>query len=239
MRPRAALKRLRNVWGRHGWRMFGPLIVHNLRHYTRHWMRHRSFAVPPSSVDRIPGVETQRDVSLGALGYSGPVGADAEPYQAIEEDQFRSVMAALPIRPADHAFVDLGSGKGRALLLAAQLGFKSITGVEYSADLHRAAQRNMAAARGEWPNVERIALVCGDASQHPPPAEPVVCYLYNPFGAGVMRQVIDTWARAMASHGHDVWVVYSNPTQLNLFMGEPAFEHQFTTAGTAVFRRRR
>lgn len=234
-----AMKRLRNVWGRHGWRMFGPLLLHNLRHYARHWIRHGSFADPPSSVDHIPGVETQRAVSLGALGYSGPVGASAEPYQAIEEDQFRAVMQAMPIQPADYAFVDLGSGKGRALLLAAQQGFKRIIGVEFSEELHRAAQRNLAAARGQWPRVERIELVCGDASQYPPPAEPVLCYLYNPFGASVMRQVIDTWVRAMAGHGYDVWVVYSNPTQLNLFMGEPAFEHQFTTAGTAVFRRRR
>jgi SAM-dependent methyltransferase len=234
----ALIKRLRNVWSRHGWRMFGPLVIHNLRYYARHWWRHGSFATPLSSVDQISGVETQKAVYLSELGFTGAAGDSAEPYMPIDEAQFRSVMEALPIRFANYAFVDLGSGKGRAVLLAAQLGFKTITGVEFSEELHQAAQKNLAAASGQWPNVERIQLVRGDAAQYLPPAAPVVCYLYNPFGAGVMSQVINQWAKAMSKHPHDVWVVYSNPTQLELFMNEPAFDHQFTKAASAVFRRR-
>ncbi|WP_169167509.1 class I SAM-dependent methyltransferase [Acidovorax sp. SRB_24] len=238
MKLRAIIKRMRNAWRRHGWRMFGPLLLHNLRYYTKHWMRHGSLGMPRSSVDHIPGVETQRAVYLSELGYTGTVGESAEPYQPIDEAQFRSVMEALPIRLADYAFVDLGSGKGRALLLAAQAGFQTITGVEFSGELHQAAQKNLAAARDRWPNVDRIKLLCGDAAQYRPPLVPVVCYLYNPFGASVMRQVIDVWVRAMSTHSQDVWVVYSNPTQSELFMSEPIFEHQFTKAGSAVFRRR-
>jgi predicted RNA methylase len=236
-RVQALVRRLGNVWSRHGWRMFGPLVVHNLQYYARHWWRHGSFATPRSSVDHIPGVETHKAVYLSELGFRGAVGDSAEPYMPIDEAEFRTVMEALPITIADYAFVDLGSGKGRALLLAAQLGFKTITGVEFSEDLHRAAARNMAAARGKWPNAERIELVCGDAAQFTPPTLPVVCYLYNPFGASVMREVIDAWTHAMSAHSLDVWIVYSNPTQQELFKSEPQFEHFFTRKGTAVFRR--
>lgn len=217
--------------------MFGPLVVHNLQYYARHWWRHGSFATPRSSVDHIPGVETQKAVYLSELGFTGAVGESAEPYQPIDEAQFRSVMEALPIRIEDYAFVDLGSGKGRAVLLAAQLGFKTITGVEFSEELHQAATKNMAAARGQWPNVERIELVCGDAAQFSPPSMPVVCYLYNPFGASVMRKVIETWVRAMKKNSHDVWIVYTNPVQLDLFISEPLFEYQFTKSASAVFGR--
>lgn len=233
----ALVTRVRNVWHRHGWRMFGPLIVHNVRYYARHWMKHGSFSMPRSSVDQIAGVETQHAVYLSQLGYTGAVGDSAEPYQPIDETQFLTVMNALPIRLADYAFVDLGSGKGRAVLLAAKAGFQRITGVEFSPALHKLAQKNMAAASGQWPNVDRIELVCGDAAQFPPPSAPVVCFLYNPFGEGVMRRVIDAWREAMASHSQDVWIVYTNPTQSTLFMEEPAFRYQFTTAGSAVFRR--
>lgn len=237
MNLQAIVKRVRNVWRRHGWRMFGPLVLHNLRYYTNHWRRHASLATPRSSVDQIPGVETQKAVYLSELGYVGKVGDSAEPYQPIDEAQFRSVMEALPIPIAEYAFVDLGSGKGRALLLAAQLGFKTVTGVEFSEELHRVAQKNLEAARGKWPNVERIKLVCGDASLFSPPPLPVVCYLYNPFGGGVMRKVIDTWVNAMAAHSLDVWIVYSNPTQLEMFMSEPRVEYLYTKKGSAVFRR--
>lgn len=236
-RVQALVRRLGNVWSRHGWRMFGPLVVHNLQYYARHWWRHGSFATPRSSVDHIPGVETQKAVYLSELGFTGAVGESAEPYQPIDEAQFRSVMEALPIHIEDYAFVDLGSGKGRAVLLAAQLGFKTITGVEFSEELHRAATKNMAAARGKWPNVERIELVCGDAALFSPPQQAVVCYLYNPFGADVMRKVINTWTHSISSHSLDVWIVYSNPTQLELFKGNSRFEQAFATKGTAVLRR--
>jgi predicted RNA methylase len=217
--------------------MFGPLVLHNVQYYARHWLRHGSLATPRSSVDHIPGVETQKAVYLSELGFTGAVGDSAEPYMPIDEAQFRSVMEALPIRLADYAFVDLGSGKGRALLLAAQLGFKTITGVEFSQELHLAATKNISAARGKWPNAERIELVCGDAAQFSPPALPVVCYLYNPFGASVMRKVIDAWTQSISAHSLDVWIVYSNPTQQELLKREPRFEHLFTRKGTAVFRR--
>lgn len=217
--------------------MFGPLLVHNVRYYAKHWIRHGSFATPRSSVDRIPGVETQRAVYLSELGFSGDVGDSAEPYMPIDEAQFRWAMEALPIRLADYAFVDLGSGKGRALLLAAQMGFKTIIGVEFSQELHLAATKNVSAALGKWPNAERIELVCGDAAQFSPPALPVVCYLYNPFGASLMREVIHAWTHAMSAHSLDVWIVYSNPTQLELFKSELSFEHVFTKKGSAVFRR--
>lgn len=230
-------RRLRNVWSRHGWRMFGPLLVHNVKYYAKRWIRHGSFATPRSSVDSIPGVETHKPVHLSELAFTGAVGENAEPYQPIDEAQFRSVMEALPIRIAEYGFVDLGSGKGRALLLAAQLGFKNVTGVEFSEELHQAATKNVLAARGKWPNAERIQLVCGDAAQFVPPNQPVVCYLYNPFGASVMRQVVEKWTRAMGAHSFDVWFVYANPTQLETFELFPEISNSFNTKGTAVFQR--
>src|SRR5215831_11087448 len=40
-------------------------------------------------------------------------------------------------------FIDLGSGKGRVLLIAAQYPFKSVVGVEFSGTLHKIAQTNI------------------------------------------------------------------------------------------------
>lgn len=231
------LARLLHAWRRHGLRMFGPMIVHNLRHYGRQWISGSRVGQPRSVVDSIPGVETHRAVYLTALGFTGLSGVDAQPYEPVTDDDFQAMVNALPIEPERFTFVDLGSGKGRALLLAVRSGFMRVIGVEFSPELHGVAQRNLAAARPHWPHVGRIELVCGDAAEYVPPAAPVVCYLFNPFGANVMSRVIDTWTRNIASHSHDLWVVYRNPTQGALFEASEAFQLQFSVAGFAVFRR--
>lgn len=231
--------RFRHAWRKHGWRLFGPLVVHNLRHYWRQWRSSGRVGQPRSAVDGIPGVETHRAVYLSALGFEGSHAEEAQPYEPISDTDFQAMVGALPIEPRQFTFVDLGSGKGRALLLAVRAGFRRAIGVEYSGELHRIAQRNLAAARDHWPGVDRIELVCGDAGAFTPPASPTVCYLFNPFGAGVMAQVIETWTRHLASHADDLWVAYANPTQRALFDGSSSFVYQFTVSGIVVYRRSR
>jgi len=59
-------------------------------------------------------------------------------YQPTDPALFREMMASLPIEFNEFTFVDLGSGKGRTLLMASEYPFKKIVGVELIADLHRA-----------------------------------------------------------------------------------------------------
>ena len=49
----------------------------------------------------------------------------------------------------DFIFIDLGSGKGRALLMASDYPFRRIVGVELLPQLHRAAQDNLTKYRSE------------------------------------------------------------------------------------------
>ncbi|MGC2696879.1 MAG: class I SAM-dependent methyltransferase [Candidatus Angelobacter sp.] len=56
---------------------------------------------------------------------------------------FEQIMQALPINFPDFTFIDLGSGKGRCLLMAAERGFKRIVGLELLPKLHQAAEENI------------------------------------------------------------------------------------------------
>lgn len=230
-------KRIRNAWCRHGWRMFGPLLVHNLKYHGKHLFSKDFKAKQRCSADEIPGVETHRLVSLSALGTLSDNSKGAQPYQPISEPAFNAIVQSLPINPGELAFVDLGSGKGRALLLAAKAGFQRIVGVEFSEELHLAATRNMAAAQGHWPNVDRIELILGDATAYEPPAMGVVLYLYNPFDASVMAPVIERWCAAMQQHSHALWVVYVNPAELALFKENRSFKTVSAGGGVAIFSR--
>ena len=67
-------------------------------------------------------------------------------YQPTEPALFTEMMASLNIDFQDFTFIDLGSGKGRVLLMAADYPFRRILGVELLPALHRVARQNLSAS---------------------------------------------------------------------------------------------
>ena len=58
--------------------------------------------------------------------------------------RWRETLPTVSGRIEAYGFVDVGAGKGRALLLAAELPFRKIIGVELNEELTRIAQKNVA-----------------------------------------------------------------------------------------------
>lgn len=231
------MERIKNAWSRHGWKMFGPVALLNIKHRFKILLSPGKFDAK-SSVDNIPGVETNKSVYLSALGYTHEYGAGGNAYEPIDEEKFITVIRSLPIDPSTFCFVDLGSGKGRALFLAAKMGFNKVIGVEFSENLHLLAKKNIEAAANSWPNTDRMEVIHGDARDYAPPDAATVLYLYNPFDAQIMSPVLKTWEKSMSTRVHDVWIVYANPTEAALFKHSPSLEHISSIAGFAVFRRK-
>ena len=71
------------------------------------------------------GLDTGGAVNLAALT------ADGLPYYGIAPSMFAAIMNHITLDRTGATFVDFGSGKGRALFLAAGYGFPRIVGVEY------------------------------------------------------------------------------------------------------------
>lgn len=123
-----------------------------------------------------------------------------------------------------YSFVDLGSGKGRALLLASGMGFRDVTGVELNPELASIAERNAQiwtqAGRGGSP----IAVICGDATDLQLPDGPVIVYLYNSFRAPVLRKLLDGWTAMARSRRSPVDLLYLYPEEDAVFSEFPQFE---------------
>ena len=94
----------------------------------------------------------------------------------------------MDLPPQAWAFVDLGSGKGRVVLLAGMRPFREVVGIEKRRALHRRAQTNLKRFTGTL--VRRPRLVCGDALEAALPDGPMVLFLYNPFGEDVLDAVL-------------------------------------------------
>ena len=111
----------------------------------------------------------------------------------------------------DFTFLDLGSGKGRTLLMASDYAFRRIVGVELLPALHQIAQENLRLYKHESQKCFALDSICADASEFPFPDEPLVVFLFNPFGESGMRQVTANLEGSLRAHPRPVYVLYHNP----------------------------
>lgn len=132
-------------------------------------------------------------------------------YYPTLRDGFQKVMDDVHIAPERFVFIDLGSGKGRAVLLASELPFKRIVGVELAPALHEAARRNVSVYRGDEQRCHDIELVCADAADYELPLDNLFIFLFQPFPEPVLSKVLENLERSLAWHPREVVVAYANP----------------------------
>ncbi|HUI84854.1 MAG TPA: class I SAM-dependent methyltransferase [Candidatus Binatia bacterium] len=129
-------------------------------------------------------------------------------YQPSEPGLFREILDLLPIAVNDFTFIDLGSGKGRTLLLASSYPFRRIIGIELLGELNAIALRNLARYRNDQQKCFVIESRAGDARDFEFPAEPTVLYLFNPFPRHVLREVLANLHRSQLATPQRVFVIY-------------------------------
>lgn len=143
-------------------------------------------------------------------------------YQAADPGLFAEGMAALPIDFSRYIFIDAGSGKGRALLMASEYPFRKVLGIEVVPELHAAAESNIAL----FPRERRKAVIVesrlADALSFEWPCEPTVLFLFNPFPEWVLQQFLERLRISLRESPRKVWVVYHNPV-LRALLLETAF----------------
>ena len=111
-----------------------------------------------------------------------------------------------PFAPLEEfTLIDIGAGMGRAVLLAAEMPFRAVVGVELNPTLARIARRNLAVWRAAARARAATRIVCGDAAQSKFPPGPCLAFLFNPFGATVMRRLLRHMAASFRV-ARDSWI---------------------------------
>jgi putative Mg2+ transporter-C (MgtC) family protein len=151
------------------------------------------------------GVETARHVDLGTLTIVGENRRHGVPYEP--SGSMAAILRSIPIDHSQYGFIDFGSGKGRVLLEASRLPFRSVIGVEFSVELHRIAQQNLSKFRRARMRCRESRSMLCDAASFQPPAIPLVLYFFNPFEETVMLSVIENIRRSLRDHPRDIFVI--------------------------------
>ncbi len=156
------------------------------------------------------GTDTVRRVEVGTLDFSSNNKAQAKTYGATKARPFLKLLQILDL-PRDATFVDIGSGKGRVLMLAAQAGFRRIVGIDFSPQLCDIATQNIAAFRKHTQIQAQIDILQADATEYEFTPDQQVFFMFDPFLPAVVNQVISNLGRSIERSPRKCWLIYLAP----------------------------
>lgn len=152
-------------------------------------------------------------------------------YSAVAPSVFRQAcrrwLESLPSsasRIEAYTFADLGAGKGRALLLASELPFRKVIGVELNEALARIAQGNITLWDRNAKPRAKIRVLHQDATEFRWPRSPLLVFLNNPFDCELMVQLVEKLAAAAKSGPGLVDILYINPGCADLLIRSGKFK---------------
>jgi SAM-dependent methyltransferase len=137
--------------------------------------------------------------------------------------RWRETLPSSSARDGAYTFVDVGVGKGRALLLAAGMPFRKVVGVELNEALARIAQRNADLWARATKSRRKIRVLKQDALQFRWPRAPLLVYLNNPFACALVEKLAVKLASLATSGNGLVDVIYVNPACADAFTGSGKF----------------
>lgn len=195
------------------------------------WMR-------PHPFDAAQGVETSGFVPASECAEGTVEAAEISPYAGSQPSIVRASLALLPDL-SRRAFVDIGCGKARPLVLASEFPFQRLVGVELSPALAAVARANAAVVARRHPGRTAIEIVMGDAvamsarpggllGAPPPdgagaPPEGVVYFMYHAFKQALLAALIGNLERQLQRDRQPVFFVYYNPVHGEVLDRSPLF----------------
>lgn len=185
--------------------------------------------------DVVHGVDTAGIISLAALDVAEPGWVHGFDYQPVELLDLAAVLEPFAIDYPRTTFIDLGAGKGRVVMLASALPFKQIIGVEIAPVLAQIAIANVSRYTEAQGSATPWEIVRADAATYRFPASPLVVFMYNPFTAPTMRQVIARLRDARKRGAARVIVIYVRPELAELWMFAPGFHEVARTGRYRVY----
>jgi len=163
---------------------------------------------------------------------------DSKIYAPVRTANARAALAALPVSGLrDYTFVDMGSGKGRMLFIAAELSFRQVVGVEFDAALHACALDNVARCRKRWMRCP-IAAVHSNAAEYSFPPGPLVIYMFNPFGPEILARMLDNLHQSLAHEPRHVVILMLWPEHEDVVAQRPWLQESSRTQRYVIFETR-
>lgn len=163
------------------------------------------------------------DYQLGSYRTSGqanPQIPSAKLYRPSRGQVLSAFFKELPLK-REGTFVDIGCGKGRALILAHQAGWNSVKGIDLCRDLVDQAKENLLKLQHDSPPLQWSVTV-QNALEYEPLANESIFYLYDPFDVATTQKVAQNIMRQKKNQNQSAWIIYHHN-----FLQESLISHIF------------
>jgi SAM-dependent methyltransferase len=198
---------------------------------------------PIHPFDQTHGVDTSGLVPAAHLLTGHPNDEHVTAYYGVAPSILRQLIAhwreTVPPHPIHrYTFLDIGAGKGRGLLIASELHFRKVIGIELNPALATIARSNVAqwvaahAADSTAPLLAPIEVLEQDALDFTLPRTPTLIFLFHPFEAPVLRQLLSNIEIQLATRSKSTTppaldILYVNAECANVLDRHPAFTQLF------------
>jgi precorrin-6B methylase 2 len=174
------------------------------------WLR---FQASRLLIERRLNADTTGVISREELGF----GDEGQWYY--EPSPWLSLRAALRRQRVSNedVFVDLGSGKGRVVLQAAQYPFKRVIGVELSPELNEVARANVEANRPRL-KCREVEVITADLTEYVVPDDVTVAYCFNPVIGELFAALLEELLRSLDRRPRRLVLIYTNPKEHDRLM---------------------
>ena len=210
---------------------------------TRRLRRRKLTELTQDRFDEAHGTDTARILVGRELGPGVSRGGHlVSRYETTSAAAIRTALDSLAIDLSGFAFIDLGCGKGKPLMIAASYPFRRLIGVDISPACIAIARSNIDRYGPDRIDTSRVSLLAMDVEDYVFPDDPLVIYLFNPFPAKLMAQVMNNLEASLRQAPRQAVIVYLNPraiaslTQSELFVRMPTIADRMPMAADGTPR---
>ena len=194
----------------------------------------KATATPIHPFDQIHGTDTSGLVPARDLVTGHPNDEHVTAYYGVAPSILRTLVEHWlatnpPHHITDYTFLDIGAGKGRAVLLASEFPFREIIGVELNPEMAAVAQHNTDIWRREHasdptaPAIAPVRILHDDILNHTLPPNPTVAFLFHPFEDPVLKSLLKHIETAFANRPGTLDLLYVNAEHEAILSRHPAF----------------
>ena len=169
--------------------------------------------------ERKYGIDTIGIDELDSLEDIGIDTSHASKYLPVDYFILEKLMDYIKNLDNKKGFLDLGCGKGRALVVAAEYGFNPVIGLDFHPKLSSEAVQLTGTLKERFPHTS-FKVINNDAFYFEIPENVSTIFLFNPFDEVIMSGVMGNILKSLQITPRTIRVLYANPVHKDLFIAE-------------------